>query len=145
MRALIQRVLEASVAVDGAEVGRIGPGLLVLLAVERGDDEAALEKMARKLLGFRVFADSEGRMNRSVVEVGGGILLVSQFTLAADTSRGLRPSFTNAADPALAEQYCERLAGLLAVEIAEFATGRFGADMKVGLVNDGPVTFLLET
>lgn len=145
MRALIQRVLEAAVVVAGDEIGRIGPGLLVLLAVERGDDEARLAKMARKLLGYRIFSDAEGRMNRNVVDAGGGILLVSQFTLAADTGRGLRPSFTNAAEPTLAEHYCDRLAGLLAPAVIEFATGRFGADMKVHLVNDGPVTFLLET
>lgn len=145
MRALIQRVLEASVTVAGEPIGRIGPGLLVLLAVQRGDDDAALEKMARKLLGYRVFADADGRMNHNVVAAGGGILLVSQFTLAADTGRGLRPSFTGAAEPALAERYCDRLAALLAPEVGEFATGRFGADMQVHLINDGPVTFLLET
>lgn len=144
MKALIQRVSEASVKVDGETVGAIDRGLLVLLGVEKGDGQAQLERMAQRLLAYRVFPDEEGKMNCSVAEVGGAILLVSQFTLAADTQKGLRPSFTPAADPAIAETLYEQMAGSLAAGGIEVATGRFGADMKVGLVNDGPVTFLLE-
>ena len=144
MLALIQRVTSASAAVDGAVVGAIGPGLLALVAVEPGDTEALIRRMAERLLGYRVFADAEGRMNRSLADTGGGLLLVSQFTLAADTKSGMRPSFTTAAPPAEAERGFDRL-----VELCRQAhspgveTGRFGAHMVVSLVNDGPVTFLL--
>ena len=144
MLGLIQRVTSASVAVDDAVVGAIGPGLLALVAVEPGDDEARFRRMAERLLGYRVFADAEGRMNRSLADTGGGLLLVSQFTLAADTRSGMRPSFSSAAPPAEAERGFNRL-----VEICRQAhaggveTGRFGAHMVVSLVNDGPVTFLL--
>jgi len=144
MLALIQRVTSASVSVDDAVVGAIGPGLLALVALEPGDTDARIARMAERLLGYRVFADAGGRMNRSLTDTGGGLLLVSQFTLAADTSSGMRPSFTTAAPPAEAERGFNRL-----VEICRQAhppgveTGRFGAHMVISLVNDGPVTFLL--
>ena len=144
MLALIQRVTSASVAVDGAVVGAIGPGLLALVAVEPGDSEALIRRMAERLLGYRVFADAEGRMNRSLADTGGGLLLVSQFTLAADTRSGMRPSFTTAAPPAEAERGFNRLVECCRVRhAAGVETGRFGAHMVVSLVNDGPVTFLL--
>ena len=144
MLALIQRVTQASVVVDDAVVGQIGPGLLALVGVEPGDDEAVLARMAQRLLGYRVFDDGNGKMNRSLTDTGGGLLLVSQFTLAADTRSGMRPSFSTAAPPAEAERGFNRL-----VEICRQShppgveTGRFGAHMVVSLVNDGPVTFLL--
>lgn len=146
MLALIQRVTQASVAVDGDTVGAIGSGLLALVGVEPGDSESQLTRMAERLLGYRIFADEEGRMNRSLADTGGGLLLVSQFTLAADTRSGMRPGFSTAAAPAEAE----RLFGHL-VEICRqkhppgVETGRFGAHMVVSLVNDGPVTFLLKS
>lgn len=145
MKALIQRVTAAEVRVAGAVVGSIGPGLLVLLGVERGDNPDNSARMADKLLAYRVFADAEGRMNRSVVEAGGGLLVVSQFTLAADTSRGLRPSFSSAAAPAEAEALYTALLELLRGRHQPVASGRFGAAMQVQLTNDGPVTFLLQT
>ena len=145
MLALIQRVTEARVEVDGATVGAIGPGLLALVAVEPGDDDARIDRMATRLLGYRVFADDRGRMNRSVVEAGGGLLLVSQFTLAADTGSGMRPSFTTAAEPAEARRGFERLVALCRQGPVRVETGRFGAHMVVGLVNDGPVTFRLQS
>ncbi|WIH05498.1 D-tyrosyl-tRNA(Tyr) deacylase [Xanthomonas translucens pv. graminis] len=144
MLSLIQRVTQAEVRVDDAVVGRIGPGLLALVAVEPGDTEAKLQRMAERLLGYRVFADASGRMNRALRDTGGGLLLVSQFTLAADTGSGMRPSFTTAAPPAEAERGFNRL-----LEICRerhppgVESGRFGAHMIVSLVNDGPVTFLL--
>jgi len=144
MLALIQRVTSASVAVDGAVIGAIGPGLLALVAVEPGDTHTQIQRMAERLLGYRVFADAEGRMNRSLAETGGGLLLVSQFTLAADTKSGMRPSFTTAAPPAEAERRLDRLVELCRQRHAPgVETGRFGAHMVVSLVNDGPVTFLL--
>ena len=144
MRGLIQRVTEASVAVGGETIGEIGPGLLVLLGVERGDEQAQADRMMEKLLGYRIFPDVEGRMNRSVTAVGGGVLLVSQFTLVADTSRGMRPGFSAAADPRQAEQLYDYLCRELLGRCDKFASGRFAANMQVALVNDGPVTFLLE-
>ena len=144
MLALIQRVTEAKVVVDEVVVGAIGPGLLALVAVEPGDDEAILQRMAQRLLGYRVFADAAGRMNRSLADTGGGLLLVSQFTLAADTRSGMRPSFTTAAPPAEAERSFNRLVDVCRKSHgAGVETGRFGAHMVVSLVNDGPVTFLL--
>ena len=144
MLALIQRVTAASVTVDDAVVGAIGPGLLALVAVEPGDDEAKFRRMAERLLGYRVFADDAGRMNRSLADTGGGLLLVSQFTLAADTRSGMRPSFTTAAPPAEAERGFNRLVAICRENHAGgVETGRFGAHMVVSLVNDGPVTFLL--
>ena len=145
MIALIQRVAEARVEVDGELVGAIGPGLLALVAVEPGDDEARIQRMAERLLGYRVFADAEGRMNLSLAQTGGGLLLVSQFTLAADTRKGMRPSFTSAAEPEAGRRGFERLVQILRGRHAPLATGRFGAHMRVSLVNDGPVTFRLES
>ena len=144
MLSLIQRVTKASVTVEDQVTGAIGPGLLVLVAIEPGDTEAQLIRMAERLLGYRVFADEAGRMNRSLSDTGGGLLLVSQFTLAADTRSGMRPSFTMAAPPEEAERGYNRL-----VEICRqkhppgVETGRFGAHMVVSRTNDGPVTFLL--
>ena len=144
MLGLIQRVTSASVAVNDAVVGAIGPGLLALVAVEPGDDEAILQRMAQRLLGYRVFADAEGRMNRSLADTGGGLLLVSQFTLAADTRSGMRPGFSTAAAPAEAERGFNRLVeACRQAHAGGVETGRFGAHMVISLVNDGPVTFLL--
>ena len=144
MQALIQRVTQARVEVDDEIVGSIGPGLLALVAAEPGDASPTLQRMATKLLGYRVFADDDGKMNKSLVDIGGDLLLVSQFTLAADTRSGMRPSFSTAAPPALAEPL---FAGLVAECRAHYAgrveTGRFRSHMVVSLVNDGPVTFLL--
>lgn len=144
MLALIQRVTDARVTVAGETVGAIGPGLLALVGVEPGDGPAQVTKLGDRLLRYRVFSDPAGKMNLSLADTGGGLLLVSQFTLAADTRSGLRPSFSTAAPPAEAEKTFEELVAYCrqhhtnAVE-----TGRFGADMQVALVNDGPVTFLL--
>ena len=145
MLALIQRVTSASVAVDDAVVGAIGPGLLALVAVQPDDGDAEVARMAQRLLGYRVFADAAGRMNRSLADTGGGLLLVSQFTLAADTASGMRPSFTTAAAPGQAErQFNALVQACRANHRAGVETGRFGAHMVVSLVNDGPVTFLLQ-
>ena len=143
MIALIQRVAEARVEVDGAVVGAIGAGLLALVAVQPGDDAAREARMAERLLGYRVFADARGRMNRSLAETGGGLLLVPQFTLAADTGSGMRPSFTSAAAPDTARLGFERLLALVKARHSAVESGRFGAHMQVHLVNDGPVTFWL--
>jgi D-tyrosyl-tRNA(Tyr) deacylase len=145
VRALIQRVTRAEVHVGGEVVGAIGRGLLVLLGVQRGDDAAKARAMAARLLAYRVFADEVGRMNLDVRAAGGGVLLVSQFTLAADTARGLRPSFTPAAEPVIAKELYELVLAELRGAHAEVACGVFGVEMQVSLVNDGPVTFLLET
>jgi D-aminoacyl-tRNA deacylase len=145
MIALIQRVSSARVDVDGGTTGAIGPGLLALVAVQPGDGEAQTARMLQRLLGYRVFGDAAGRMNRSLADTGGGLLLVSQFTLAADTDSGMRPSFTSAAAPAEAERWFNRLVELArAAHAGGVETGRFGAHMQVHLVNDGPVTFRLE-
>jgi D-tyrosyl-tRNA(Tyr) deacylase len=144
MIALIQRVLKANVAVEGQVVGEIGPGILALIAVERDDTEAQADRLLDRLLRYRIFADTEGRMNRSVIETGGGLLLVSQFTLAADTAKGMRPSFTPAAAPELGRRLFEYLVAQAQLRHTPVASGRFGADMQVTLVNDGPVTFLLK-
>lgn len=144
MLALIQRVTSASVTVEGAVVGAIGPGLLALVAVEPGDEPPHARRLAQRLLGYRVFADAAGKMNRSLTDIGGGLLLVSQFTLAADTRSGMRPSFTSAAPPAEAERLFDRLVAICReLHPPGVETGRFGAHMVVSLVNDGPVTFLL--
>ncbi|GHA82662.1 D-aminoacyl-tRNA deacylase [Cognatilysobacter bugurensis] len=144
MLALIQRVTEASVRVDGEVVGAIGPGLLALVGIEPGDGEAQVARMAERVLGYRVFGDDAGRMNRSLVDAGGGLLLVSQFTLAADTRSGMRPGFSTAAAPELAEPVFNRLvAECRSRHATPVETGRFGAHMVISLVNDGPVTFLL--
>lgn len=145
MLALIQRVTSASVAVDAAVIGAIGPGLLALVAVEPGDTEAQFARMAQRLLGYRVFDDGSGRMNRSLAETAGGLLLVSQFTLAADTRSGMRPGFSTAAPPDEAERGFNRLVELCReIHAPGVETGRFGAHMVVSLVNDGPVTLLLK-
>ena len=144
MLALIQRVTEARVTVDGASVGAIGAGLLALVAAEPGDTSAQIERLAQRLLGYRVFDDAAGRMNRSLTDTRGGLLLVSQFTLAADTRSGMRPGFSTAAPPAEAERSFDHLVETCRKHhVAGVETGRFGAHMVVSLVNDGPVTFLL--
>ena len=143
MIALIQRVTEASVAVGGDVVGAIGPGLLALVCAERGDGAAAVDRLVDKVSGYRVFSDEAGRMNRSLVDVGGALLVVSQFTLAADTASGARPSFTPAADPEVGRACYERFVSRARERISQVETGRFGASMQVALVNDGPVTFWL--
>ncbi len=145
MIALIQRVLSASVSVADEAVGSIGPGLLALVAVQPDDGEAQAQRMLERLLGYRVFADDEGKMNRSLNDSGGGLLLVSQFTLAADTRSGMRPSFSRAATPEHGRRWFDRLVELARDQHAGVETGRFGAHMVVQLVNDGPVTFWLDT
>jgi D-aminoacyl-tRNA deacylase len=145
MLALIQRVTEARVTVDGETVGAVGPGLLAFVGIEPGDGELQVARMAERLLGYRVFDDGAGRMNLSVADTGGGLLLVSQFTLAADTRSGMRPGFSTAAAPELAEPVFNKLlATCRQKHPAGVETGRFGAHMVVSLVNDGPVTFLLK-
>ncbi|MBS7457936.1 D-aminoacyl-tRNA deacylase [Coralloluteibacterium stylophorae] len=144
MIALIQRVSRAAVRVDGEVVGAIDGGLLALVAVEPGDGEAQARRMRERLFGYRVFADEQGRMNRSLAQAGGGLLLVSQFTLAADTRSGMRPSFATAAAPEVGEREFNRLVALCREAHARVETGRFGAHMEVELVNDGPVTFRLQ-
>jgi len=144
MIALLQRVSHASVVVDGATVGAIDGGLLVLLCAERGDGEAQADALLSKLLSYRVFSDDDGKMNRSVSDVAGGLLLVPQFTLAADTKSGTRPSFTPAAAPELGRRLFDYFAERARRLHHRVETGRFGADMKVSLTNDGPVTFWLQ-
>ncbi|MCH2341707.1 D-aminoacyl-tRNA deacylase [Pseudomonas sp. NPDC047963] len=144
MKALIQRVRQARVEVADEVVGSIDQGLLVLVGVERVDDRARADKLLHKLLRYRAFSDENGKMNRSLSDVSGGLLLVSQFTLAADTGSGLRPSFSTAAPPALGEELYDYLVVQARLQHANVACGRFGADMQVYLQNDGPVTFLLE-
>ncbi|WP_426270289.1 D-aminoacyl-tRNA deacylase [Dyella kyungheensis] len=145
MIALIQRVLSARVDVENSTVGAIGPGLLALVAVQPGDDEPRTRRMLERLLGYRVFADEQGRMNRSLADTGGQLLLVSQFTLAADTRSGMRPSFTSAATPEEGRRWFDRLVELARAAHPGVEIGQFGAHMQVHLVNDGPVTFWLET
>jgi D-tyrosyl-tRNA(Tyr) deacylase len=140
MLALIQRVRRASVTIEGAVVGQIGAGLLVLLCAEQGDTAAQADKLLAKILKLRVFADEAGKMNRSVQDVGGALLVVSQFTLAADVSGGNRPSFTGAAPPAEGKRLYEYFLQRAKIEHPQVQSGRFGADMQVALVNDGPVT-----
>ena len=144
MIALIQRVCRAHVEAAGEVIGRIDGGLLALVAVQPGDGEAQAQRLLQRVLGYRVFGDAAGRMNRSLAETGGGLLLVSQFTLAADTRKGMRASFTRAAPPVLAERLFAHLLEQARARHAPVAGGRFGADMQVHLVNDGPVTFWLE-
>ena len=143
MIALLQRVTSASVTVDDGTVGAIDAGLLVLVAVEPGDGDPQVRRMCERLLGYRVFGDDHGRMNLSLAEIGGGLLLVPQFTLAADTRKGMRPSFTTAAAPDQGRWWFERLVELARGAHPKVATGRFGAHMQVRLVNDGPVSFIL--
>jgi D-aminoacyl-tRNA deacylase len=145
MIALIQRVTRAQVDVAGACVGEIGRGILALIGVSRGDTQAEASRLLERLLGYRLFADDEGRMNRSLREVEGGLLLVPQFTLAADTRKGTRAGFSTAADPALARALFEALLAQARSAYPAVSAGVFGADMQVSLVNDGPVTFWLES
>jgi len=144
MKGLLQRVRGARVEVAGEVVGAIDQGLLVLVAVEPGDTREQADKLLHKLLNYRVFSDAEGKMNLSLKDIGGGLLLVSQFTLAADTRSGMRPGFSTAAPPALGAELFEYLLAQAKVAHAPVASGRFGADMQVHLVNDGPVTFMLQ-
>lgn len=145
MIGLLQRVSEASVAVGPRRLAAIGPGLLVLVGVERDDSEADAARLAERIAGYRVFADEAGRMNRSLADTGGGLLLVPQFTLAADTKKGTRASFTKAADPEAGRQLFDSLARHCRQRLGDVGCGEFGADMRVALVNDGPVTFWLTT
>lgn len=145
MRLLLQRVASASVQVDGQCVGSIERGLLVFLGLDKGDDLQMATQMLDRLLAYRVFPDADGRMNRSVADSGGGVLLVSQFTLSADTRKGLRPGFSSAMPPAEARILYDEILQRLRERHAPVAAGEFGADMQVSLVNDGPVTFLLQS
>ena len=144
MIALIQRVTTANVVVDGEEIASINRGLMVLLAVEKEETAARVERMLERILGYRVFEDAEGRMNLSLKDIDGDLLLVPQFTLAADTKKGMRPSFTSAASPDEGRRWFDYAVDVANQQIANLQAGRFGADMKVGLVNDGPVTFWLQ-
>ena len=144
MIGLLQRVVSASVASGGEEIAAIGAGLLVLVGVQKGDGERQALRLLERLLGYRVFADAAGRMNLSVHDTGGGLLLVPQFTLAADTRTGMRPGFSTAADPQTGARLFGRLVEMARQRHSGVAWGRFGADMQVALVNDGPVTFWLE-
>lgn len=145
MIALLQRVSAASVTVDGEAVAQIGRGLLVLVAVHRDDEERDIARLAERILSYRVFPDAEDRMNRSLLDEGLGLLLVPQFTLAADTKKGTRASFTRAAPPEKGEAFFERLVAACRERLETVETGRFGANMQVTLTNDGPVTFWLES
>ena len=144
MIALIQRVTGASVVVGEETTGAIGPGILALVAVEKGDGEREARRLCERVLGYRIFPDAEGRMNRSLSDLAGGLLLVPQFTLAADTHKGARPSFSSAAPPEDGRKLFEVFVGIARASHSKVRTGRFGADMKVQLVNDGPVTFWLQ-
>jgi len=145
MIALLQRVTAASVVVDGTEIAAIGQGLLVLVAVHRDDEEKDIARLAERILSYRVFPDAADRMNHSVEDEGHDLLLVPQFTLAADTRKGTRASFTRAASPERGEDYFRRLVGICKKRLKTVESGRFGANMQVKLVNDGPVTFWLES
>jgi D-tyrosyl-tRNA(Tyr) deacylase len=145
MIGLLQRVTAARVEVDGATVGEIGRGLMVLVAVHRDDDESDIARLAERLLGYRVFPDAEGRMNLSISDIGGDLLLVPQFTLTADTKKGTRASFTRGAAPEKASAYFDRLVDACRDGLDKVETGIFGANMQVSLTNDGPVTFWLAT
>ena len=145
MIVVIQRVSSARVDVEGETVGAIGGGLLALVAVQPDDAEVTVQRMLQRLLGYRVFADSDGRMNRSLTDTRGGLLLVSQFTLAADTRSGMRPGFSLAASPELGRRWFDRLLELARAAHHDVACGRYGANMQVHLVNDGPVTFWLQS
>lgn len=144
MIALVQRVSEAEVTVGGESVGAIGAGILALIGVERGDGEPEAERLVERVLGYRIFPDAEGKMNLSLADTGGALLAVPQFTLAADTRKGARPSFSSAAPPAEGERLFGRFVALARARVGAVATGRFGAEMRVRLVNDGPVTFWLQ-
>lgn len=144
MRALIQRVSEASVTVDGEVIGEIGPGLLILVCAMQGDTDAQADKLAAKIAKLRIFKDEADKMNRSLLDVGGAALVVSQFTLAADTRSGNRPGFSTAAAPEEGKRLYEYFAAQMAAQGVPVETGRFAADMKVALVNDGPITIWME-
>ena len=143
MKALIQRVSQAKVEVDNQVIGQIGPGLLVLLGVDREDDQAKADQLLHKVLHYRIFSDAQGKMNLNVQQAGGSLLVVSQFTLSASTKKGMRPSFTSAGSPALAEELYDYFS-TQAAELIAVQNGQFAADMQVSLTNDGPVTFMLE-
>lgn len=145
MRALLQRVTEVSVTVDGAVIGETGPGLLILICAMQGDDEAGAEKLAAKIAKLRIFRDEGGKTNRSISDVGGSALVVSQFTLAADTSRGNRPGFSAAAPPQDGERLYLHFAKALEDLGIPVQTGQFGAEMQVALINDGPMTIWMDT
>jgi len=145
VRALLQRVSEARVSVSGAVLGEIGPGLLILVCAMQGDSEETADRLAAKIVKLRIFKDDDAKMNRSLLDVGGAALIVSQFTLAADVSRGNRPGFSAAAPPGAGEALYHRFAAAIQGHGVALATGRFGADMQVALVNDGPVTIWLES
>ncbi len=145
MIAFLQRVTSAVVETDGETIGRIDRGLMVLIGVHSADAPKDVLRLAERILGYRVFPDAQGRMNLSVSDAGGGLLLVPQFTLAADTKKGMRPSFSSAAAPDMASDYFDRLVACCREQLAVVETGRFGADMQVSLVNDGPVSFWLES
>ncbi len=145
MRALIQRVCEASVSVGGQVIGRCGPGLLILVCAMRGDDEATAAKLAARVARLRIFRDDQGRMNRSVLDMGGSALVISQFTLAADTRTGNRPGFSSAAAPEDGQRLYQHFADCLRDQGVATDQGRFGADMQVALINDGPVTIWLDS
>jgi D-aminoacyl-tRNA deacylase len=145
MKALIQRVSEASVKVNGEMISSIDHGLVVLLGVEKGDDSVALDKLLHKVSHYRIFADDDDKMNLNVQQVEGSLLIVSQFTLAAETNKGLRPGFSTAASPDIAEKLYEEFVAKAKAKGINVGTGQFGADMKVALINDGPVTFWLSS
>ena len=145
MIGLLQRVTQASVTVDARPVSSIGTGLLVLVGVQKDDTEAQAGRLLERVLGYRVFPDEQGRMNRSLADISGGLLLVPQFTLAADTRKGSRPGFSTAAEPARARELFEFLLSRARASHAQVGAGEFGADMKVSLINDGPGTFWLES
>ena len=145
MISLLQRVSQASVTVEREEIGRIGKGLLVLLCAERNDTEKEADQLLERILNYRVFSDENGKMNRSVISTGGELLIVPQFTLAADTKSGTRPSFTPAAPPDIGKKLFDYFVSQAKTRLSGIQTGQFGADMQVALVNDGPVTFWLDT
>lgn len=144
MIALLQRVTSASVVVDSVCISRINAGLLVLLGVQKGDTQRQVDKLLEKILSYRIFSDENGKMNLGVLDSGGGVIIVPQFTLAADTQKGLRPGFSTAAHPDTARELYDYMTAKAAIRLNEFGTGQFGADMQVHLVNDGPATFWLE-
>ncbi|SLN75829.1 D-tyrosyl-tRNA(Tyr) deacylase [Roseovarius gaetbuli] len=145
MRALLQRVSEASVRVDGTIIGQCGPGLLILVCAMQGDSEADADRLAAKIAKLRIFTDEAGKMNRSILDTGGSALVISQFTLAADTSRGNRPGFSAAATPEVGHHLYEYFTAQIAANGIATQTGQFGADMKVSLINNGPVTIWMES
>jgi len=142
--ALIQRVTHAKVVVDGKTIGNIEQGILALIGVEKNDTEEKADKLLRRLLGYRIFSDADDKMNRSLSDIGGGLLLVPQFTLVADTKKGMRPSFSSAAPPAIGNQFFDYFVKQAKLNFPKVETGKFGADMQVSLCNDGPVTFWLQ-